>query len=649
MDPMRRGESIGWHAPDEGWTGAAAHRMTNWDRVTLPHDYLSDPRYEYTGAAWYRRSFTLPEGAAQAEAWALQFDTVFQRCRVFLNGTLIGEHEGGYAPFEIDATAALRHEGFNFLSIEVDNSIIPRGLPGGRSGNLPRHQLYPWLNYGGLLGEVRLVGRPATWVANQRIEAKPGPNGSGSLSISVFLRNAAKQPASVAVEATIRRADGTALPARLATTVQMQPSTETIAVVSAELPAGSVELWDLDSPNLYVSEVTARVGGKSHSHTSSFGFRTIEAAGGELRLNGSPIRLGGGNRTRGHPQFGGIDTDETVHEDMTLLKAAGLEFARLQHTAPGRNVLEWADRNGMLLVLEVGVWGTPAADIGSEIKMVRFRQEMREMMELSWNHPSVIGWSVGNEYDSWTPEGIEWTRETTRFVKELDPTRLTTFAALGNALRRLKVDPVAEHAFDYIDLISCNIYFPLHDMAPHLDPVHVRWPEKPVAITEFGRRADQVQSEQERIDHFDQVLAMVRERPWICGIAYWSFNDYKSRYPASAADGMRPWGLVDFHRNPRDLYWHVAKTLAPVALSASIVGNRIEVTVESDPAFPSRALRAHRLVGLDGQGKVLSEAPVADLAVGARVSVSLPSHPELRDVQLLSPSGMEVVRTSLQP
>ena len=72
-------------------------------------------------------------------------------------------------------------------------------------------------------------------------------------------------------------------------------------------------------------------------------------------------------------------------------------------------------------------------------------------------------------------------------------------------------------------------------------------------------RADRVRDESERIDHFDAMLALVRERPWICGLSIWTFNDYRSRYPGTGADGYRRWGLVDENRNPRPLYHHVAQ------------------------------------------------------------------------------------------
>jgi beta-glucuronidase len=88
VDPAGEGERDGWFAPDLD--------QRRWDRVDVPHCWPVDPRYQYTGRAWYRRSFTPPEGIGGRHA-RIEFDAVFARARVWLNGTLVGAHEGGYA------------------------------------------------------------------------------------------------------------------------------------------------------------------------------------------------------------------------------------------------------------------------------------------------------------------------------------------------------------------------------------------------------------------------------------------------------------------------------------------------------------------------------------------------------------------------
>ena len=557
LDPLDRGEQLGWQKPEPTWAGDKAHTGAGWDAVDVPHDFLSDPRYGFTGVAWYRRSFEVSAHVPADAVWRLHFDQVSQRCRIWINGEPVGAHEGGYTPFEFTVTKQARPGRQNLLVVAVDNRIHARSLPGARSGGTGSAQLFPWLNYGGILGRVILTGTPPVYIVRQQIDAAPDlMHGSASYAVSVTVRNdtALAQPAEVAV--TIQ--DGV----RVKGGVTLPPQSEQVVTLRGELPREHVKLWSLDSQPLFVARTDVRSGGREHAIEDTFGIRAIAVRDGRLLLNERPIRVAGANRARGHPHFGGFDPDAAVQRDMELMKAAGLRFARLQHTPPQRNLLDWADRNGMLLILEVGVWGYPAADLGSAELRQQFEAEMRELITSAANHPSVVGWSVGNEYESWTPEGIAWTRDMVAFVKSVDPTRVVTFAAIGNALRRLHDDgaPSGAHAFDYVDLICTNIYFPPEQAGEYLDPVHAHWPTKPVLMTEFGLRADQ-KSEASRIAHFDQMLAVVRARPWMCGMSYWSFNDYASHYPGTGADGYRRWGLVDEFRRPRELYDHVRQTV----------------------------------------------------------------------------------------
>lgn len=560
LDPTDVGETKRYAEADPSWSGGSPHPLSGWDTVAVPHDYLTDPRYEYTGVAWYRRSFAVPADAADGRTWRLQFDSVFQRCRVWLNGLWVGKHEGGYTPFEFSVGEQLLPGRQNFLVVAVDNRVKFRALPGARSGTTANSGQYPWLNYGGILGGVRLVGHAPVWIAGQKIETSRTDAG-WLVRVRVELRNDTAAPSRGEVRVQL---PGIATPASARYDVAAKAAAAVI--VSETVPVAAVQTWDLASPTTYESRVTlaASSGAASNAstHAATFGFRTIEIKHAEFQLNGRAIRWAGANRARGHPVHGGIDPDALVAQDLTLMKNAGLVFARIQHTAPGRNLLEWADRHGLLVVLEVGMWGYVSADQASPELRHQFQAEMRELIELARNHPSVVGWSLGNEYESWTPEGVAWTRDMAAFVRGLDGTRPVTFAALGTALRRIKEgEDRGEHAFDHVDYISPNLHFKPSEVPAFLDAVHARWPNKPVAITEFGLRADRVKQESERLAHFDEMLAIVAARPWICGLAYWSFNDYSSRYPGSGDDGYRRWGLVDEHRRPRALYRHVAPLL----------------------------------------------------------------------------------------
>lgn len=565
LDPLARGEAVGWTLP-EGKGVAEDKVAAGWDTVVVPHDFLSDPRYAATGIGWYRRSFAAP-AAKEGEAprrWRLRFDAVYRHCRVWLNGRFVGSHEGGYTPFELDVTQALAPGSGNLVVVEVDNRIAFRTLPGVRTGSGANAQQFPWLNYGGILGGVRLLSSDQVWLRRQKIETRFADGGS-RIAVKALVRNDGASSRVLGVTVRLENEQGTPLGRPLAGTLELSAGEEKELTLEGFVPEGAYARWELERPSLYRSAVSvsdSRDGAKLDELSSPFGFREIRISDSRFLLNGSPVHLAGANRARGHPDSGGVDTDAHVREDLNLMKAAGLRLARLQHTPPGENLLGWADRNGMLLILEVGMWGYVSPDQASEELRSRFRAEMTELIALAQNHPSVVGWSLGNEYESWTPEGVAWTRDMARYVKNLDSTRPITFAALGKALRELgRSKPGDEHAFDHVDFVSLNLYFKPQDMPGFVDPVHARWPGKPVFVSEFGLMASKVKSEQERCDHFDRMLELVADRPWICGLSFWSFNDYASRYPGTGPDGYRRWGLVDEHRKPRALYRHVAEKL----------------------------------------------------------------------------------------
>jgi len=148
IDPVACGEQNGWHQP--------AGSIQNWAEVVVPHCWNVDPRFPFTGTAWYRRTFSLPPGSARRHA-RLNFGGVFYRAKVWLNGQPVGEHEGGYTPFQFDVTDVIHWSGENLLAVEVDNSWDTTTLPGARIGKLPQEQVYPWFEYGGIVRPVSLV------------------------------------------------------------------------------------------------------------------------------------------------------------------------------------------------------------------------------------------------------------------------------------------------------------------------------------------------------------------------------------------------------------------------------------------------------------------------------------------------------------
>ena len=659
-DPGARGESLGWHAPPANWKGEKPLPASGgWEAVTVPHCWSVDPRYGDTGKAWYRRSFTLAKPAPNTR-YRLEFDAVFNRARVWINGKFAGEHEGGYTPFALDASPHLVPERQNLIAVEVDNSWSMETIPGARPGNRPQDQLYPWWNYGGITRPARIIAHPAVHVVNQKVDAVPDlAAGTARVTVTAIVANSGAERATAHVTARVTDPTGQRIVDLAPVGIELAPGETRHARVETSLTADQVQLWRLDAPRLYTSAVEVTTGSdaarRTSSHLTRFGIRSIETRDGKLLLNGDPVRLAGANRVMDHPRYGATEPDELVRQDMSLLKDAHLELARMQHYPLSKGVLDWADENGMLLIAEAGNWGFPVAHMENRVIREKFQRQMREMVESGWNHPSIIGWSVGNEYESWTDAGLAWTKDMKAFVRSIDGSRPVVFVALGAACKRLLDDVNRtshesfardQSSFHYSDILCPNVYASPDEAARWLDMLHELWPDKPILIAEYGKRVDQVKDEAERVAHFEAMLGVVRPRSFVCGLSYWALNDYRSRYPGTNPNGYRPWGLVDVERTPRALYQAMKTALAPVVVKS--VDETGVVVLAGRADFPSIRLRNARvrLTSLEG-GATLAEREVELIEPGAEVRVDLGSNgaaklPATFRVEVLNESGFVV-------
>ncbi|MDO8944210.1 MAG: glycoside hydrolase family 2 TIM barrel-domain containing protein, partial [Desulfobacterales bacterium] len=319
-----KGEEFGWQKP-----GA---EDPSWDTVEVPHLWNLEPRYEYTGAAWYRHTFRAPELKAGQHARIL-FGAVFYKSKVWLNGTLLGEHEGGYTAFEFDATAVLKPGAENVLVVRADNSWSTETIPGSRVGGTPRDLTYPWWNYGGIKKPVYLEVSAPVYVANQKIVATPDlAAGTASVSVKVWLRNTTGTAQQRRVRVRVRRPGSWDAAGAAETTLSVAARTTGVAEVTIPLKAGHVALWDFDHPNLYESLVEViGDGAPTDNQMVRFGIRKLEIRGAKLLLNGESVSFGGANRSADHPKVGSMETPQLIDQDLSMMKTANMGLARILH------------------------------------------------------------------------------------------------------------------------------------------------------------------------------------------------------------------------------------------------------------------------------------------------------------------------------
>ncbi len=595
-----------------------------WDHVTVPHTWSHDPRFVgFVGAGWYRLRFTAPAVAPDQHV-RLHFGAVFARARVWLNGQLLGTHEGGYTPFNLDIGAALKSGATNLLVVCADNRWDSATLPGARGGAQPQEQVYAWWDDGGIIRDIELQILPAIHVVKQKVEALPDlEGGTAAIRLRTWVRNTSSRAGRVALTTTLFREGQTLSAAPPAVTLEVPAGSEAIADQSIVLAGDHVRLWQLAAPVLYEARTVA---GDHAADPVTFGLRRLEIRGTQFLLNGHPIRLAGANWHASHPDWGQNQPASGVLRDLQLMKEGGFVLQRFAHYPVSPLMLDWADRHGLLMIAEAGNTGGTAEQLASADRREKFRAVHREMIERDWNHPSLIAWSVGNEFAADTPAGVAWVKEMAAFTRELDPTRPVTF--VSNTASKPSLKAATDEGSAFVDFVCLNTYGRTpRDNAANMDRVHALYPHKPLLVTEYGIRHDFVGDETERIDWFREMLAVVRARPFVSGLSVWSLNDYRSRYVGTNPNGWREWGLVAPDRTPRGAYHALRREHGGFVLQAATFGGgklTVRFAVRTDfPLYPPAECEL-RVQFLDGQNRPVATAS-APLRTDAPMTFPVPA------------------------
>ena len=646
IDPTNVGEQNGWHQPWEVAKDHASRVPTVWDQVTVPHCWSLDTRYNFIGKAWYRKGFKLLADVANSSV-RIRFEAVYYKCRIFLNGELVGMHEGGYTPFTLDITQKVKFPDVNFLVVEADNSWDQLAIPGARTGRNPNDQLFPWYEFGGITRDVTLEVTSKIYISKQKIESVPNlQTGTSRFKIITWIENKTFRDTVITLQPAITSRTGHKLVRsgnQLSKTIRMKAWTQQKVVLEDTLSAANTLLWDFDNPNLYDVE-SSLLSDKNAigSYKTYFGIREFKQAGTQLLLNGKSVRVAGANRHSDHPKYGSTDPADLAVLDMGLQRNGNMLMARLCHTPTSKHFYQWADENGSLIFAEIPSWGFSSVLLGNSTLKEKFKAQMTEMVEAFWNSPSIVAWSTGNEYQSWTPEGDAWTLFQREKYLELDTTRLITFMSLGSAGNAQNLIPPHD-SYRYCDFICINLYSGLEQFEKSLQNIHQKYPDKPVFVSEFGLRADQVKSEQQRIDNLKGVIEIVRRNPYVCGISYWSFNDYLSRFTNTNPDGYRQWGIVDANRKPRGLYTSFQTDLSPVIVTNE--KGALKITARAD--FPSYTLKNFKLVLISGN-KTVREYPLPVLNPGESTSIKIAKPSASTKIRVENLGGFMVYDSGIQ-
>lgn len=407
-------------------------RDDSWRQLDLPHDWSIEGTFDEhapdkgtcaylpTGVGWYRKSFTVPASKRPMRV-VLEFDGIYQRSEVWINGVSLGMRPYGFIGFAYDLTPHLTRPGRpNQIAVRVDNSLQPNCRWYSGSG-IYRHT---WLR----ITDPLHIARSGVFVRATNIASS-----SATLEITTRIANQNGHTADLELTTEIVKPDGVI--------VQRAVVNQSIAgaadeVFAQTLTIPSPELWSNTTPNLYHARSTVRVHGEPVDvETTSFGIRDVKfdvdrgflLNGEHIKLNGVCIHGDGGSVGTAVPE--GI-----WQRRLELLKTMGCNAIRLSHNPPAPELLDMLDRMGFLVMAEafdewrVAKGQTP--DFGYHKYFDEWSdRDLIGMLERDRNHPSIVIWSAGNEVpDQSDLRGPETLQHLMDVMRREDPSRLITVA-----------------------------------------------------------------------------------------------------------------------------------------------------------------------------------------------------------------------------
>lgn len=529
IDPYRDG-AAGFHGDPAGFghrryddhdvdavtranpTALIEYDMQRSPTAVLPSAWLThDPTLrQFVGLMWYQRAFDV--AALNGRRAFIHVGAANYRTGIYVNGTQVGAHEGGFTPFAAEVTSQVR-AGSNQITLGVDSEPSWDTVP---------PPVTDWENYGGVTRAVRVVLTPETFIDDAWVRLAP----DGRIAATVQLNGTRAANARVRVRV-----------AGANVSLSGRTGADGIWTGSVAAPRG-LRLWSPETPTLH--DVTIEAAGDVLRER--IGFRTIAVQGEDILLNGQPIFL------RGiclHEEEIGAEPARVITPEAAraLLSTAkdGLNcnFVRLAHYPHSEVTTRLADEMGLLVWSEVPVYWRINWTNAHTLEVARAM--LAENIKRDRNRASIVLWSVANE----TPLSDARNTFLNRLiddVRALDDTRLVTAALLVDRReengRPLQVvnDPLAAS----LDVLGVNTYNGWYSGDPLASLPDIGWRSdygKPMIFSEFGADAQagfldpqlmRKFSEDYQAEYHRQTLAMSERIPFLRGLSPWIMKDFRS-------------------------------------------------------------------------------------------------------------------------
>lgn len=617
----------------------------------------------------YRRTFVLPAGWEAEGQTFLRFEGVMSAFYVWINGERVGYSQGSMEASEFNVTRYLQ-PGENRVALEVYRYS---------DGSYLEDQDF-W-RFGGIHRSIHLIHTPDIRIRDYTVRTLPAQAGDYrdfvlqvDPQFSVYRGMTGK---GYSLRGTLKDASGKEIAVlkgdveeildlehKAARMNEWYPQRGPRKTGRMSVTVKSPVKWTAETPYLYKLHLALQdAGGKTVEQVEqSVGFRSVEIKGGQLLVNGSPIRFRGVNRHEHDPRTARVVSEERMLQDILLMKRANINAVRTSHYPNVSRWYELCDSLGLYVMDEAnieehGLRGTLASTPDWH---AAFMDRAVRMAERDKNYPCIVIWSMGNE-SGYGPNFAA----ISAWLHDFDPTRPVHYEGAqgtdGNP------DP------ETVDVIS---RFYTRVKQEYLNPgiaegedkeraENARWErlleiaeragdDRPVMTSEYAHSMGNA------LGNFKEYWDEIYSHPRMLGGFIWDWVDqgiYKTlpdgrtmvAYGGDFGDkpNLKAFcfnGLLMSGRETTPKYWEVKKVYAPVGLEME--DGRLKITNRNHHTGMSQ-YRCLWTVSVDGKPEEEGELALPEIAPGESRTIGLPAFPSLEaNLSLKGKNGKRTVGTA---
>lgn len=564
-----------WNFKQGEYVPGVDPRLSTEDLMVVPSSFNdvaveSEKRY-FIGDNWYERTFAVPSFESDEEL-VLRFGSVTHQAKVYVNGQLLGEHIGGFTPFEDRIPEELTREKELLISVCANNILDHTTLPVGNyseeklpDGTVKKKvsENFDFFNYAGIQRPVQLLVLPKARIEDIVVTYDVHENDA---TVKVVVEHTANGGTA---KVTLLDEDG-----------------EVVAKGEAEseLEIVNVRRWEVLDAYLYTAKVELFAGDELvDEYEELFGVRTVRVEKGQFLVNDKPVYFKGFGKHE-DSYVNGRGFNEAVNlMDLNLMKNMGANSYRTAHYPYSEEMMRLSDRMGFLVIDEVPAVGlfanfTAALSMNrggtKPIKTWEFYQTMenhklalKELVARDKNHACVVLWSVANEPDGAGEGADKYFEPLVKYVKELDPQKRPT-----TVVNIMMATPEQDLISPLIDVLCLNRYYGWYlnhgdiegarvGLRKELKEWQEKYPDKPIIMTEYGADTlpgyhsnwdvpytEEYQERFHQMSHevFDELENFVGEHVW-------NFADFETNSYALIRIQGNHKGLFTRDRNPKSI------------------------------------------------------------------------------------------------